>query len=236
MAQYRLFFMSAHGGILEYRKLPPITILPGKPSHLKAIAPSVVKCGVPFDVSVAVYDMHRTLAVDFTGNLSLSSHSDAVEISQPVMTMNRRDYAHISFGGVRISEEGTYHLKVTADNGLEAGTNPVMAVREYPELMPYWGDLHTHTQFSIDARCNAGENNTPYEMCCYAREVAMLDFVAVTDHHYAGEAGLTESEWERTNHDCSWQTISGGSPARVPRRGTLGHGGRIDGCVCGRGG
>jgi hypothetical protein len=51
-------------------------------------------------------------------------------------------------------------------------------------LRLYWGDLHTHTTYSLDAR-TGGCQSTPAEALDYARKIARLDFCAITDHDYS---------------------------------------------------
>jgi hypothetical protein len=48
----------------------------------------------------------------------------------------------------------------------------------------YWGDLHNHSNFSSDAAlfCGQGISLSPADALAYARDVAKLDFVALTDH------------------------------------------------------
>jgi len=55
-------------------------------------------------------------------------------------------------------------------------SNPILVVRDKPELCLYWGDTHVHTEHSGDG---AGSVHRLYH---YAREVARLDFAAASDH------------------------------------------------------
>lgn len=54
----------------------------------------------------------------------------------------------------------------------------------------YWGDIHCHTSYSD---CPASTQNTspPQAALSYARDIAKLDFVAITDH----AEDLSDSEW-----------------------------------------
>jgi hypothetical protein len=67
-------------------------------------------------------------------------------------------------------------------------SNPIL-VEESPGERLYWGEIHGHTELSDG-------NGTPEEHYTYARDVALLDFAAITDHiTYAdGEANVTK--WE----------------------------------------
>ncbi len=47
----------------------------------------------------------------------------------------------------------------------------------------YWGDLHTHSAYSIDCAQRSGMDMTPNDLMEFARYRAGLDFFAVTDHH-----------------------------------------------------
>jgi hypothetical protein len=75
-------------------------------------------------------------------------------------------------------------------------SNPI-DVGDISRLNIYWGDLHSHSNHSKDG---AGEAETAF---AYARDVAVLDFYALTDHG-AGDwqpdgkywKGLTPREWQ----------------------------------------
>ncbi len=60
----------------------------------------------------------------------------------------------------------------------------------------YWGDLHRHTEISVDG----GYDGTLWDMYRYALDAAELDFVATTDHTYggSGKGNLTTYDWWRT--------------------------------------
>lgn len=62
-----------------------------------------------------------------------------------------------------------------------------------------WGDLHAHSAFSGDAANEYNEGCTvePAAACAYARDVAKLDFVAITDHaELSGVGNYTEEKWQ----------------------------------------
>ena len=78
-----------------------------------------------------------------------------------------------------LPEEGYYLLTAKDPNGvfLPFGL-PVHAGREAPRRLLHWGDLHGHSSLSDGAR-------TPEEYYRWARDVAGLDMIALTDHNWA---------------------------------------------------
>ena len=80
------------------------------------------------------------------------------------------------------------------DGILKARSNPVRVHASGPERQVYWGDLHSHSQYSWD-----GVGGASFE---YARHVSALDFYALTDHSLPGGAytrGLGPHVWEEYN-------------------------------------
>ena len=67
---------------------------------------------------------------------------------------------------------------------LAAQSNPVLCADPLPDARVYWGDLHSHARRSFDAT-----GDLPFH---YARDVARLDFYALTDH----VEGLTDEMWQ----------------------------------------
>ncbi len=47
----------------------------------------------------------------------------------------------------------------------------------------YWGDMHTHSCYSVDCIQREKMEQHPGDLMIYARERAGLDFCAITDHH-----------------------------------------------------
>ncbi len=71
----------------------------------------------------------------------------------------------------------------------------------YDGMNIYWGDLHTHSAYSIDCAQRSGMDMTPNDLMEFARYRAGLDFFAVTDHHipYMEQINcLGKEKWEAT--------------------------------------
>jgi len=68
----------------------------------------------------------------------------------------------------------------------------------------YWGDVHTHSKYSIDCFTRSGMDMEPWELMTFARDRAALDYFAVTDHHRLDRGApykLTRKRWENTMRD-----------------------------------
>ncbi len=89
----------------------------------------------------------------------------------------------------RLRAKGEDRHKAKGEDDLGEGTlvalsNPVLCAAELPDEQVYWGDLHSHARRSFDAT-----GDLPFH---YARDVARLDFYALTDH----VEGLSDEMWQ----------------------------------------
>lgn len=87
-------------------------------------------------------------------------------------------------GRARTWANGGDELRADEVAGFSILTNPVLCVPELPSERVFWGDLHSHARRSFDAT-----GDLPFN---YARDVACLDFYALTDH----VEGLSHEMWE----------------------------------------
>jgi len=88
-----------------------------------------------------------------------------------------------SSGSVVISTDG-YGCNVDGNSRLYAG------------MTTAWGDLHAHSTYSNDAFEKEGCLLTPEDACKFARDVSLLDFMAITDHAENGPPGeYTQEKW-----------------------------------------
>lgn len=74
----------------------------------------------------------------------------------------------------------------------------------FGDMNLYWGDIHTHSTYSIDCICRSRMDMTPAELMAFARDRAGLDFLAVTDHHQPWgkpRYHLGRAKWENTMAD-----------------------------------
>jgi hypothetical protein len=76
----------------------------------------------------------------------------------------------------------------------------------------YWGDLHTHSTYSIDCIEREKLQARPSDLMRFARERACLDFFAVSDHHQPQDDirhRIRKQDWEATLEDVSRHTNDG---------------------------
>jgi hypothetical protein len=192
----RFFFRvdgDGDGFYVALPRQPVFRVLPGLPSQLVALAPSRATIDSPYEISVAVVDPVNNLVEDFAGAVRLKSEGVDASYAQEV------EFTPADRGAKRVqviaSAPGPVVIQVAAiDANLRPGaTNPTLAAEPADErLHLFWGDLHGHSNVSDGT-------GTPEDYYRYARDVARLDVVALTDHDYWGYAPLAKEQaaWRR---------------------------------------
>ncbi len=97
---------------------------------------------------------------------------------------------------------GTYRFKNPMVNvgssSFHLDNAPVMK-RVYHDYNIYWGDLHNHSNHSIDCIEREKLQITPADLMSYARDRSCLDFFAVSDHHEPQNSirhRIRKQDWE----------------------------------------
>lgn len=160
-----------------------LTLTSGPPARIMLIAPSRVRCGQPFSMIAVITDHYNNVATLEEDHLLQIEGPAFVTPSEWVMKAGRPMVKVL--GPWVVSAPGTHHIRAALATGqLEAQSNPIEAVAGAEDLI-LWGDLHVHTHLS-DGR---GTAQRCFE---YARDVAGLDFVSVSDH----DVYMSEGQWE----------------------------------------
>ena len=78
------------------------------------------------------------------------------------------------------------------------------------ELQIYWGDLHGHTtmsdgNYNIVTRIRDRDDNTPANYLHFARDMAGLDFAAISDHDYR----LDQEKWSNIVKEANRANVPG---------------------------
>ncbi len=163
-------------------------------------APSNVNIAESFDVTVEAWDAFERLSAVYSGRVQFSLRSYNLTnyslITNPVAVLP----AAYTFTGQLFGSDIAYEIKDGKDNGLHAFSmqidtpgihyilvndswtqntyfsNPIIADSYDPsDSRIYWGDIHTHSELSD----GTGSAEHSYY---YARQIACLDYNALTDH------------------------------------------------------
>jgi len=162
--------------------------LEGERRILLVTVPSIVKVGEEFDLRLTMMDLSGMPDERYEGLIALTPSEDGLEVPDKV-EFKAKDKGIVTVHGLRATDPGAYAVRADVDGSPTTGpsSNPVLA-REFPERRLYWGDIHVHSVYS---NCHADYAKRPEFAYWYAREVAHLDFCAVTDHL----RGLTPTRW-----------------------------------------
>ena len=133
----------------------------------------------------------RVAALDALG--SLSTWSGKAELALPAGLSGPDELAIVEGIGsalIEVVKEGLHRIGVGGGDLTSTDSNPMLASGAFPRLL--WGDLHGHTGLSDGT-------GTPEDYFDYARDVAGLDFAAITDHDHWGIEPLdrTPANWQR---------------------------------------
>ncbi len=170
---------------------PGIDVRSDVPAILWVTLPSVARPGKPFRITIAALDSTANAGYPFEGTVTLTSTpADAgLELNGP-LTFVASDRGRKSFEAIA-REPGTLRVHVESESGLIGDSNPMLVSADAKNV--FWGDLHGHTSFSDGT-------GSIEDYFLYARDVAALDVVAVTDHDHWGVLQLDRHPemWQET--------------------------------------
>ena len=153
---------------------PSIDVAPGPAARLLAILPSTARPGETVRLTLSILDRVGNAGVAVTGEIRLTAPPGIRAPSQVVMRaqdLGRREVE------ITVVEPGVFRLQALGPGGLTAHSNPLQASRQGARIL--WGDLQNHS--------NASDGSaTPEDHYLYARDVAALDVVSLTDHDHWG--------------------------------------------------
>lgn len=158
--------------------IQPIRIAGTDLAGVHVFAPSVVRPGETFELSVRAQDRFYNRA----------------KRPIPAFTVfaNDEELGRVPAGGeaisliegVRLDEPGIYRITVASeDGGIRGEGNPILVSADATRV--YWGDTHGHSGFAEGI-------GTPGRFMQWARDDARLDFVTHSEH----DIWLDDSEWE----------------------------------------
>jgi hypothetical protein len=158
---------------------PTVTISPAEPTSLLVTLPTTARPGQTVRLSLAIVDSAGNGGVPIEGTVLLAADGTGLDLPEQV-EMTAADRGTLSLE-IPTREAGLY--RVTATTGdLTAISNPLFVTERLPRIV--WGDLHGHSGLTDGS-------GTPDDYFRYARDVAALDVVALTDHDHWGMRPLS---------------------------------------------
>ncbi len=192
----RFFFKvdgDGDGWYTPISRQPTFRVEATHPAKLCVFGPSWARLREPFELTIAVLDDRNNLVESFAGEVML--HPRGVEVEGPRKVTLRPD----DRGAVRVSLNPVISglLRVSATDPARTlrahESNPIVVSSEADlQYRLYWADLQGH--------CNVCDGTgTPEDFYRYARDVARLDVVALTDHDHWGYQPLDgdPATWRR---------------------------------------
>jgi hypothetical protein len=184
--------IEGNGSYEEIESQPQISIISNPPSRLVSYAPSNVAVGKPFQIFVTAQDTFSNRSEEYNNTVHFESTDNQAVLPMPY-TYTEEDLGTRIFTAT-FNTPGLHWIhvydEILAQEGIS--TNPISVEVDSTNQNIYWGDLHYHTEFSLDACC-------PIEQAIIrVRDELGHNFTAVTDHISTPENGLTLNEWEET--------------------------------------
>jgi hypothetical protein len=183
------FFLAVDGdgdGIRAFvADAPAVDVPPGPPARLVLSGPSTAEPGEEVKLRLALLDARGSAGVDVPpGDVELKLPEGLA--GPGVVALGAGAVAEVA---LHTSVPGVFRVQATSALGLEAESNPLWVAPGAPRVL--WGDLHGHSG-------DSDGTGLPEDYFAYARDVAGLDVVALTDHDHWGIPFLDESpeRWE----------------------------------------
>ena len=157
----------------------------GPVAGVHGFAPSVVKTGEPFALSVRSEDLYVNRA---TGPIP----AYRVRLNgQPFREIAAGTEAIALLPGLAFSTPGVYRFTFeSADGKIRGNTNPIL-VEDQPARRVYWGETHGHSGM-------AEGQGTSKAFFAYGRDDARLDFLVHSEH----DIWLDDWEWEELRRNA----------------------------------
>ncbi|MEE8277482.1 MAG: CehA/McbA family metallohydrolase [Thermoanaerobaculia bacterium] len=190
------FYVAVDGDGDGVRALVPdvleLDVAPGPAARLVLTLPSTARPGDTVRLAVAVLDPLGNAGVESMGELLL--HGSAPGLELPATLQLRASDAGVLSVEVPVLEEGIFRVKAEGPRGIRGESNPLVVSGNEERIL--WGDLHGHSNFSDGT-------GTPEDYFRYARDVAGLDVVALTDHDHWGIEALDRHPelWEEIRRE-----------------------------------
>ena len=168
--------------LLPEGESPLLVTKAAEPVEIAVYAPSHARVGAEAVCHVIALDAWQNAATSARLTFAVTVAAGRAECPETVTLNPETGRCALPFTP---TAPGVLRLRVSAETGrLTEQSNPVLCAAALPAERVFWGDLHSHARRSFDAT-----GDLPFH---YARDVARLDFYALTDH----VEGLSDEMWE----------------------------------------
>ena len=172
---------------------PRFDVLPGPAAQLVLTLPATARPGDTVTLNAALLDRNANAWVEEAATLRFIEPPAGLRLPETVrFEPQDRGVRKIEVGVVG---EGVQRVKARAQRSgdgaaFDAESNPMLVLADAPRLL--FADLHGHTNWSDGT-------GVPEDYFRYARDVAALDVVALTDHDHWGTPFLDASpaRWQQ---------------------------------------
>jgi hypothetical protein len=173
---------------------PVVPVVGGHAARLLLHLPATAMPGESVQLTFALADRAGNPAVGAATEIELNVDTEHPGWPRTV-SLGAEDQGH-GVLAIDVPTEGVLRIRGRTMDGIEGVSNPLVVSGEQRVL---WADLHGHSGLSDGT-------GTPHEFLRYARDVAALDLVALTDHDHWGVQPLA-------THPELWQGIRGETEA-----------------------
>ena len=178
-------------GPLYSLPIQPVRVVGARVAGVHGFAPSVVRPGEMFTLSVRAQDQYYNRA---TGPIP---GWKVLLGNQVIATLPAGDLALQTVADLSFQDQGVVRLSVESESGDIVGSvNPILVSAEAPRV--YWGDTHGHSGFAEGI-------GTPDRFMTWAKEDARLDFVTHSEH----DIWLDDFEWQQLQENVRSYSESG---------------------------
>jgi hypothetical protein len=154
---------------------PTLQVVGSEPHSFHLVAPMEVAPDEPFQIRLSVLDRTANRAAAYDGVVDIHA-TDPHGMTRSELSV---DGSPVAIDNIRLKTKGFQRLyAVDPNRGILGVSNPIRVVEDPAPI--YWGDLHGHSRASDGT-------GTADEHYAYARDVALLDFAAVSDHDHVLE-------------------------------------------------
>lgn len=155
----------------------PLRVVGGDPAGMRVVTPSTARPGEAASLRIALVDVSGNPA---RGPLLVGLRADPALGLPATVTLPESGALRVPFTP---TTEGVYAVQAVVEGRAVATGEPIVVRPGAPRLV--WADLQVHTGLSDGT-------GDPAAVIAYARDVAGLDVVAITDHDHWGLRALDQ--------------------------------------------